>query len=134
MQKVLSWGLIILEIFVGITSASSGVQLVLTNGLGMPIPYLKNSPFTSFLIPGLILIFVVGGLHLLAGFLTLKNKVFKLEISAIAAFGLLIWIFTEMYIIGKSSVLQTLYFSVGILELVLILLIQKFYLLDLKKT
>lgn len=117
--------LITLLLFQGITAVISGIELMRTNGLGMPVSFLSNSPFTSFLIPGLILTIIIGGTSLLAAFFLLKNHKFALHASAAGGFGILIWIFTEQYMIHESSFLQVIYFSIGILILTLTMLILK---------
>jgi hypothetical protein len=42
-------------------------------------------------------------------------------LSAIAGFGMLIWIFVELAIIRQYSWLQSAYFALGVLELTLVL-------------
>ncbi len=87
------------------------------NGLGMQISSLHGY-FPSFILPGLILGFVVGGTHLIASYLLIKNQKFSPEASAVAGFGMIIWIYTEMYIIQNPHWLQTFYFVVGIITLI----------------
>jgi hypothetical protein len=52
----------ILQAFVGFTDIANGFRLIL-NPNGIPdfsIELLKNSPFTNYLIPGLVLLNVIG--------------------------------------------------------------------------
>lgn len=114
--------LITLLLFLGITAAAGGVQLIRTNGMGMPISSLQNTPFSSFVIPGLILLFIVGGTSLLAAFLHIKNHKYAIEASVTAGFGIQIWIFTELMMIPHASFLQAIYFSLGIIILILSML------------
>lgn len=104
--------------FVVLSAFAGGIGLIFFDGLGMSreslAPYLS-----SFLIPGLILFFIVGGTNLAALILILKNWRYAMEAAMVAGFGLQIWIYTEMYIINESSWLQTLYFSLGTLILIL---------------
>lgn len=74
----------------GMTSFFGGIELIRTNGMGMPIEWLANSPFDSFLIPGLILMTVIGGTSFAASYLLLKKHRLQHEASAIAGFGILI--------------------------------------------
>ena len=55
-----------LFVFMGITAVVCGVLLILTDGMGMSRAELDQTPFESFLVPGLILAVVVGGSQLLA--------------------------------------------------------------------
>jgi hypothetical protein len=41
-------------------------------------------------------------------------------LSAIAGFGMLIWIFVELAIIRRYSWLQAAYFALGVMELILV--------------
>lgn len=111
--------LIALLLFLGITAAIGGMQLIRTNGMGMPIDWLSKSPFPNFIIPGFILLLIVGGSSLLAAFLHIKNHKYAIEASVTAGFGILIWIFTELMMIPHASFLQVIYFALGILILIL---------------
>jgi len=115
MKKILI-GILLLQ---GISAIFGGVELVRTNGMGMPISWLANSPFNSFLIPGLILMIIVGGTSLSACYLLINNNKYQYESSAIAGFGIQIWIFVQIYLIQQGSLLQAIYFSSGIIILIL---------------
>jgi hypothetical protein len=122
-KVLLRWGLVLVEGLVGITAVRGGYSLIATNGLGMPIEFLQSSPFESFLIPGLILLFIVGGSNLIAALLIWRRSKYALEASAVAGFGLLIWIVVEQYIIAHPHVLQLIYFALGTLILIFTMLL-----------
>ncbi|MGA7205396.1 MAG: hypothetical protein WBX27_12290 [Specibacter sp.] len=106
----------------GAVSAFAGaVMAIAFDGAGMPPTYLAGSPFHSFLLPGLILGVVVGGTQAFAAVALLTGNRWDLVAAAVAGFGMVIWIFVELAIIHAYSVLQTLYFGLGLLELVLVL-------------
>lgn len=115
-----------MQLLISVSAIGGGVGLIFTNGLGMPISYLEDSFFSSFFIPGLILTVVVGGLHLLAAYLHFRKNTYAIEVSAIAAFGLLIWIFTEVNVIPEHNILQMLYFMLAIIEIILTFLASAF--------
>lgn len=119
---IIRYVLIILELYVGFNSVKGGVGLM-QNGLGIPLALLKNTPFTSFFLPGLILTFIVGGTQLLAAFMLFKKYTYAYEASFVAGFGIVIWTFTEIFMLRQSHFLQALYFGFGILILVLTLLL-----------
>ncbi|MET0861454.1 MAG: hypothetical protein ABW091_10550 [Microbacterium sp.] len=103
-------------------SASIGGALgVFANGAGVPLSYLENSPFTSYLLPGVILGVVVGGTQLAAAISMLIHDIHRYAWCTVAGFGMLIWIFTELAIMSEYSWLQAVYFGVGVLELALTL-------------
>ena len=119
--------LLVLQALVALTAAAGGIALALGPSLGSlgitpPPELLESSPFDSYLVPGLILLVVVGGSHLLAFLLLLWRHRFAPAAAAVAGCGILIWIFVQMIII-PFSFLQAAYFGAGLLELVLALLL-----------
>jgi hypothetical protein len=115
--------LIALLLFGSVSSCAGAVMGIAFNGAGIPLEYLEGSPFDSYLIPGLILGVVVGGTQLAAAGCLLIRHPWSLPISAVAGFGMIIWIFVELAMILVYSFLQTLYFGLGALELILVLLL-----------
>jgi hypothetical protein len=106
----------------GVLSAGVGTVLAIgQQGAGVPASYLAGTPFRSFLVPGLILGGIVGGTQLAAAITLVQRRRSALLWSAIAAFGMLLWIFVELAMIQHYSWLQTIYFMFGIIELVLVL-------------
>lgn len=111
-------------LFFGALSAAAGAVLgVAANGAGVPLTYLEGSPFTSYLVPGLILGVVVGGTQLAAAIALVMKRRHGPLLAAIAGFGMQIWIFAELAIIKEYSWLQTTYFVLGVLELALVLVL-----------
>lgn len=115
--------LILVLFFLGITAVIGGIELIRTNGMGMPQEWLSTTPFSSFLIPGLVLSLIIGGTSLLAILLLIRHHKYGLEASAIAGFGIQIWIFTQIYMVRHASFLQILYFATGILILIFTILL-----------
>ena len=89
--------------------------------LSPPQAYLEGSPFSSYLVPGLLLAIVVGGTQAVAFLLGVTRSDLALLGSATAAMALLIWVFVQMMFI-PFSFLQALYFAFGIAETGLVLL------------
>lgn len=110
-----------LTLFGALSALAGAVLAVAANGAGVPLEYLANSPFTSYEVPGLILGLVVGGTQLAAAIALLRRQRIALLLSAIAGFGMLIWIFVELAIIRQYSWLQSAYFALGAMELILVL-------------
>lgn len=121
-MKFLRISLIFISIFVALCAVGGGVGLIFTNGLGMPASWLSNSPFSSYIIPGLTLLFMIGGIHILSAIWQWKGRYSAPIISAVSGFGLLIWIFTELYIIRQPHFLQAIFFGVAIITLSLVIL------------
>ena len=110
--------LIIIHFLVGVTAAVGGVALIVTDGLGMYRSAVQPL-FYSFLIPGLILTFIVGGSNLVAAILNILRHKYQIQSSAKAGFVLIIWLFFEIYITNLPHTLQIIYFGLGIAVLVI---------------
>ncbi len=121
LRVMMRWALLIVTVFNALSALVSGVAMLLTDGLGMPLSFLETSPFTSFLWPGVVLVVVVGGTQALAAVLLTLRREAALLWSAVAGFGLLIWIFIETGLIREWSWLQVLYFATGAIQLALVL-------------
>ncbi|MCU1479414.1 MAG: hypothetical protein JWQ19_200 [Subtercola sp.] len=66
------------------------------NGGAAPVGYLADTPFGSYLIPGLILGIIVGGTQL-AGAVSLQTmRAQSLLWCAVGGFGMMVWIFVEL--------------------------------------
>ena len=117
---VISKILAILLLFTGFISIISGVWMIVTNGMGMPVSWLDDTAFTSYLIPGLILSIVIAGVTILAGILLIIRRKGAIEASAASGFGLLIWLFTEMYILTTmgSHFLHAIIFTEALVILI----------------
>jgi hypothetical protein len=105
--------------FGAISALAGGVLGVAANGAGVPLTYLQGTPFTSYLIPGLILGLIVGGTQGLGAIAIQRRHPHGPLAAAVAGFGMTIWIFVEVAITGYSW-LQAVYLAVGIGELALV--------------
>jgi hypothetical protein len=120
--------LLILQSLVAVTAFAGGAALIAGSvypgaraAIVPPAEYLDGSPFASYLIPGLILACVLGGVHLLAFLMLLRRHRWSPFVSAVAGFDALIWIFVQMVII-PFSVLQAVYFLAGLAEIGFVML------------
>lgn len=107
----------------GMSALLGGIRLLMTDGMGMPKTWLSNTPFDSYFWPGLILAGIVGGTYIMASITMWRCSKLYPELSGIAGFGLIIWIFTEVFLLPGRSLLQITYFGIGILTVVLDILI-----------
>ncbi|MGN8551356.1 UNVERIFIED_CONTAM: hypothetical protein OHV15_02080 [Microbacterium sp. SLM126] len=119
--------LLVLQAIVAASALAGGAALVLgalvpdlATVLSPPAAYLDGSPFSSYLVPGLILGLVVGGTQAVAFLLGVMRDQLTLIAAAVAAIALQIWVFVQMVFI-PFSFLQAIYFAVGIAEVALIL-------------
>jgi hypothetical protein len=120
--------LLVLLALVAVTAIAGGAALILgalnpelATVLSPPPSYLEGSPFSSYLVPGLVLAIVVGGTQALAFLLGVTRSDLGMLAAATAAIALLIWVFVQMMFI-PFSFLQAIYFACGIAETGLVLI------------
>lgn len=116
--------LFIIQLFVALGAIAGGIALV-TNGLGMSLEVLSNSPFSSFLIPGLALTFLVGGTAAYAAIRLFERGSESLIYSGIAGLALNIWMFIEIMFVSDRSWLQWLMYALSVAMLTLTYLIRE---------
>ena len=121
--------LLAVEAFVALTAFAGGIALMLgalipdlSLAITPPAEYLENSPFSSYLVPGLVLALVLGGVHAIAFVLLLRWRPTALFAATAAGYAALIWIFVQMMVI-PFSFLQAVYFMAGAVELGLVMLL-----------
>lgn len=114
--------LFLLVSFTALTAIISGL-LMINDPTGsffqMPLNLLSGSLFKNYLIPGVILAFLVGGTNLVAVVLNLMRN--KSRYNWAIAAGVMIsgWIIVQMIMISAFSWLQLLYLVIGILTILL---------------
>jgi hypothetical protein len=118
--RVLLW----VGVFNALSAVAGGAPLIVRpdgGAMGMPLSMLAGSPFGSFLWPGILLVVVVGGTQVLAVVAQLRRAAWAAAAAAVAAFGLAIWIFVEVVLLGGFSVLYAIYFATALLQLAALL-------------
>jgi len=133
--------LIFLVAFLGLGAVFGGGILIISPGgelFGMPLSMLENSPFSSFLIPGIILFLVLGLIPMLLVFALLKKPANKWAeqlnffydmhwswtFTIYVAFALIGWIQIEMLFLGGAHWLQTFYMFLAVAIIFIALLPQ----------
>jgi len=111
----------VFQAFNGISAILGGIGLMgdpSGKALVMDTTWLENTPFTDFLIPGIVL-FIVNGLGNLTGFiLSIKKYRYAGHIAAVFGLIMIIWIFSQVLWIGYRSFLQPLYFTTGLVQMI----------------
>jgi hypothetical protein len=118
--------LIGLEAFLGVTAAAGGLAL-LTGAIAPPPQLLAGSPFTSYTLPGLALLVLVGGSALAAMILLLRRHPWGAAASALAGVMIMGFEIVEVWAIGSepglARNLQLFYFTLGLLSAALALVL-----------
>lgn len=102
--------------FVGLTAIAGGIGLA--TGLDpFPPAWLVGTPFTTYLVPGLLLGSIVGGAALAASLLLGRRHPDAWLASALAGATLTTWIAVEMAILRQPTaptILELVYLVLGI--------------------
>lgn len=107
-----------LHIFVGVGAVFGGLAAI-TNPkgpLGIPIETLKNSPFSDFLIPGIILFTLIGLGNIFSALMFHFESKFQGYISSIFSWALVIWIFVQCIMLNSIEALHIIFFIIGLIE------------------
>jgi hypothetical protein len=112
----------VLQSLIGIGAVISGALLIIRpdgHYLQIPLDMLKNSPFRNFLIPGVILFLVIGVGNIVSAVLSFRIQRIAGFAGLFFGFGLVIWLFVQINLVGGGHWLQYLYFVLGIIQLLL---------------
>ncbi len=115
-QRVVRWVLVALNGFLALTAVAGGVGL-LSGAVAPPLEDLAGSVFRDYLLPGLALMLVVGGLALTATTLLLRRDRRAWVASAAAGLAIIGFESVEVLAIGSPAGLarnlQVFYFALG---------------------
>ncbi len=99
-NKIIRYALVVLQIFIGITAVLGGIGLVSDPSgakMNVPLELLKNSPFANYLIPGLVLLLVIGVGHVVVGIIAFLRHRYSGNMAIL--FGA----FLALYMITKNE-------------------------------
>ena len=114
--------LFILVSFVAVTATLSGLIMISnTDGstMNLPLSLLDGTPFKNFLIPGILLTTIVGGVNLLAVFYNIQRHVNRYNWAMAGGIMISGWIVVQMILIQTAHWLHFLYLVIGILIILL---------------
>lgn len=121
-RRLWSVALLVVGWFNLVSAVGGALGLIFANGMGMPLSWLAGTPFDSFVIPGLGLLLIVGGTQGLAVLLQHRRQPWFPAAAGVAGFGMVIWIYVEVALLPVYSILHTIYFTTGVLQLIFLLL------------
>ena len=108
------YALMLVAGFAAVSALGGGIGVATTNGLGMPLAWLRTTPFADYAVPGLILLIVVGGSASLATISLLKQHRWQYPLTFAAGVIMVGWIVGEVVLIQQTDWLQLVYFVVGL--------------------
>ncbi len=110
--------LFILLSFIAITATVSGILMISQPDgsiLKLKPELLAGSPFSNYLVPGILLACVVGVVNLVAVFLNMMRHRQRYNAAIAGGAVIITWILVQVMMIGTIHWLHILYFSAGIL-------------------
>lgn len=131
--------LIILHSFVAVGALFGGAIFIIDpsgNLAGMSITFLEDSYFPNYLIPGLILFFILGIIPIITAFALAKqpnwrgaerlnlykDKHWSWSFSLYIGFALIIWITVQVALIKQLAILQLIFICLGMIIQIVTLL------------
>ncbi len=105
----------------GLVGMVGGLPTILNpeGPLGLPFEILKNSPFSNFLIPGIILFTIIGLGNVISAITILFKSRFQGYISSVFSWALVVWIVVQCIMLNAINILHIIFFVIGIVEVVL---------------
>jgi hypothetical protein len=119
--KSFNYSLGVLLLFVAL-NAFGGGYYAMAGAVGVPVEWLKGSPFHSYYFPGLILFIIVGGSALFAGILVLKRRPIARKAAFFCGILVVLWLAIQLSVIGYVSWMQP---ATGAVALIILLLTWK---------
>ena len=110
--------LFLLISFLSITATLSGLLLISQPDgslLNLPLSLLEGTYFSSYLVPGILLLIFVGGVNLLAVFYNLKKDRGRYDWAMAGGFAVSGWVTIQLLLIHTAHWLHVLYFGIGVI-------------------
>ena len=120
-MKILRIAAIILLIFLGISALFGGGAFIIDPSgelIQMPLSHLEHSPFSNFLIPGLILFLFNGVSGIVIAILAIRKYRFYTELVVLQGIVQDVWIVVQVIMIRSVSILHYACFTMGMLMII----------------
>jgi len=121
-SRTANFSLILLEVLVAVGAVFGGVGLIANNAIGMLPEWLEGTPFTSWTVPGLLLLLVIALPMAVAAIAESLYLRWAFATSVLAGVAQLSWIVAQWLIMQRYFFLQPVMFvaGVGVLALALV--------------
>jgi len=110
--------LFILISFIALTATLSGFIMISNPDggiLNLSLNLLDKTPFNSFMIPGILLTAIVGGINLIAVFFNMQRHSKRYQWAMAGGIVISGWIIIQMILLGAFHWLHLIYLLIGIL-------------------
>ncbi|HKL78897.1 MAG TPA: hypothetical protein VJ888_00530 [Mobilitalea sp.] len=120
-MKLVNRVLFILHALTGVGAMGGGMMAILypQGPAGMPADALKNSPFSDFLIPGIILFTVIGLGNVFSAIMIIVKSKYQGYISCVFGGALMIWLIVQCIILNAVVALHVIFFVIGFVQAML---------------
>ena len=128
MKSIVKKFAIVILLFNGITACFGGWLLMYRpdgSALNMSVELLEHSPFSTFLIPGIILFFLIGLLSLWTAWLTNRNHDYFVPMIFLQGCLLLGWIAIQIIMIQTINYLHLTFGSASLLLIISALMLSR---------
>ncbi len=112
----------VLEMIVALGAIPTGISMIISpdgSGIGLDLAWLESSPFESFLIPGIFLLFFNGILQLTGAWLTFRKSTVAGHFGMAVGMILIFWLLAQIYYLELTHFLQVVFFVIGLFEVYL---------------
>lgn len=95
------------------------------SGLDMPLNLLEHTPFSNYLIPGIVLFVANGLLSLVIAFFVVAKSKHYIKLTILQGFILIGWIVVQMIMLQTVNYLHIIFGALGVLLVVSGILLTK---------
>lgn len=116
LNKTLYFTILILLVFTAVNALIAGILFIIDPSgalMQMSPDYIKNSPFDSYLIPGIILFLANGVLNVFTAISVFLKKRYSFVFVTIQGFILSIWIIIQIIMVDDINFLHITMFAIG---------------------
>jgi hypothetical protein len=118
LKRYLRFTSISLLLLTAINATVAGVLFITDpsgHRMGMNVSYIKDSPFNSYLIPGIVLLIVNGLLNFITAYFVFRKKPFASLWVIIQGILLSGWIVVQVIMVKDISLLHIIMFTIGMI-------------------
>jgi hypothetical protein len=122
-MKVLRILVLVVHLIVGIGALAGGLACILDpiEPLGSPASLLDGSPFSTYLIPGLVLFTLFGIGNIVGAVMTILRYRWHSYLLGLLGVAMVIWITVQVLVIGTVVFLHVLFFCIGLFQAALLI-------------
>jgi hypothetical protein len=111
------WLAVALEVFTAVAAIPVGLiflQDPTGRSMQIPVEWIRNTPFGSYLVPGLYLLVVNGfGMAALA-VLSVRRHWIAPWLTGALGVGMIVWILVQLAVMPETMILQAVFLAVGV--------------------